>query len=102
MQFIAAYDKVAADPSKRALMGSKSLKGEWCRFTGVAVVEMAAVTAGLVASGVTLIGDGREQAATHLEQRRQELKQTMSTFFRVIADKAAAKNKADLARDASS
>ena len=93
VQFIADYDAVAKDPAKHKLMQSRSLKGEWSKFTRVAVDEMAAATAELEASGVVLVGDGRVQAAAYLEERRQKLKQTMPTFFRIIAGKAASNNR---------
>ena len=94
MQFIAAYDATAIDPEKVKIMKSRTFRGDWSRFTTVAIVEMAAATAELKAKGVALVGDGRVQAAAYLEQKRLDLGQSMASFFREIASRAAVRNKA--------
>ena len=92
MQFIQAYDIVAADPVQRAKMQTASLKGEWSKFSAVAVDEMSAATSDLLARGVELVGDGRQQAAELLERQRRNLGYTMPKFFKYIADRKAANN----------
>ena len=94
LQFIAAYDATAIDPEKVTIKKSRSFRGEWSRFTTVAIMEMAAATAELQANGVPLVGDGRGQAAAYLEQKRLDLGQTKASYFRGIASRAAARNKA--------
>ena len=93
LQFIAAYDATASDPEKVKIMKTRSFRGDWSRFSTVAIIEMAAATAELQANGVALVGDGREQAAAYLEQKRLHLGQTMASYFRGIASGAAVKNR---------
>ena len=100
LQFIAAYDAVARNPEQEKIMKTKAFRGEWSTFTTVAISEMAAATAELQASGIALVDDGREQAAACLEQKRLALGQTMSKFFKAIASRAAAKNRAAAAERA--
>ena len=100
LQFIAAYDAVARNPGEERMMKSRAFRGEWCTFTTVAINEMAAATSELQANGVPLVDDGRKQAAAFLEQKRLDLGFTMSKFFKAIASRAAAKNRAATAERA--